>query len=182
MKREPMGQMSRSHGAAHYLTLLVGLSCCQFGAISSAVAQQQEAVKTAPEPAPQQPPLNNWYNVTTPGVRALARPGSFPEYGPYPGCISCPGHKNGSCIHRLIEWATYRPQNRVCACTSCCNSCQYKGVIHPYLFFLNPKCYPGTGLRETTCNQCYRGCKDCGNCAPAGHSNNCADSAAVGHP
>src|SRR5262245_36590982 len=71
--------------------MLMALSCTK----ASAQQQMQEAVKTAPEPAPQQPPANNWFNVSTPGVRALARPGSMPEYGPPPGGVCCPGKKNG---------------------------------------------------------------------------------------
>jgi hypothetical protein len=139
--------------------------------LSTTIAQYQEAVKTAPEPAPQQPPQDNWYNASTPGVRALARPGSFPEYGPPPGGVCCPGKKNGHLCKRLLAWATYCPKERVCNCCQCCNSCQYKGAyVPPYLFFLNPKCYEGSGLRQTFNNDCYRGCKSC------------ADGGQVGHP
>lgn len=158
---------ARCHGMPCCLALLVSLSSWQLLALSTATAQPQEAVKTAPEPAPQQPPLNNWFNVSTPGVRALAGPGSFPEYGPPPGGICCPCHKNGSLCHRLLEWATYCPKYRVCTCCSCCNSCQYKGaIVPPYLFFQNPPCYEGSGLRQTFMHECYRGCQGC---AAAGH-------------
>src|SRR5579871_4360524 len=136
---------------------------------ASAQQQLQEAVKTAPEPAPQQPPPNNWFNVSTPGVRALARPGSMPEYGPPPGGVCCPGKKNGHFCRRLLAWATYFPKEHVLACTNCCNSCQYKGVMKPYLFFLNPKCYEGSGLRNTFPNECYRGCDGCACGAAADH-------------
>lgn len=164
------------------LILLVSLSFWQLIAGSPAAAQQQEAVKTAPEPAPQQPPLDNWHNLSTPGVRALARPGSFPEYGPPPPGTCCPGHKSGCLLHRLLAWATYCPKYRVCSVGNWCNSCQYKGVIHRYQFFLNPSCWEGTGLRQTFCNSCYRGSKDCANCAAAGHCQGCADGAAAAQP
>jgi hypothetical protein len=149
------------------------VAALMFVALSQAAAQQQlEAVRTAPEPAPQQPPLNNWFNASTPGVRALARPGSFIEFDRFPEPVCCPGKKNTSLCHRLLEWCTYCPKYRVCSCSECCNSCQYKGVVHPYLFLLNPKCYEGSGLRQTFCNECYRGSKDCG----------CTDGASVGPP
>ena len=164
-----IGTTSR-HGISRCLILLASLSTWQLIALSTAIAQQQEAVKTAPEPAPQQPPLNNWFNVSTPGVRALARPGSFPEYAPPPDGLCCPGCKHGSLCHRLLEWATYCPKERVCTCCSCCNSCQYKGAfVPPYLFFLNPPCYEGSGLRQTFTHECYRGTKCCGDGAPASH-------------
>jgi hypothetical protein len=136
---------------------------------AKATAQQMEAVKTAPEPAPQQPPANNWFNVSTPGVRALAPPGSLVELGPPPGGVCCPGKKNGHFCRRLVAWASYFPKEHVIACTNCCNSCHYKGVEHPYLFFLNPKCWEGSGVQKTFANECYRGCKSCADGGAAGH-------------
>lgn len=134
-------------------------------ALSAVAADtRQEAVKTAPEPAPQQPPPNNWLNARTPGTRALARPDSFLPFGPRPEGVCCPGCKKGHILCRLLEWATYCPKYRVCVCTECCNSCQYKGVLPIYTFFLNPQCIEGSGLHSTFANECYRGCSDCGGC------------------
>jgi hypothetical protein len=129
----------------------------------SAVAadQRQEAVKTAPEPAPQQPPPNNWFSVRTPGVGALARPDSFLQYGPPPAGACCPGRRCGHYFHRILAWATYFPKYRACSCCQCCNSCQYKGVEPLYLYFLNPKCIEASGVQATYANDCYRGCKSC---------------------
>ena len=160
----PLATFSATTGG---VALLVALSACHL--LTPAVAMaQQEAVSAAPEPGPQQPPENNWFNVSTPGVAALAKPDSFLPYGPPPDGACCPGRKSGSCIHRLIDWATYCPKNRVCSCTSCCNSCQYKGVVPIYLFFLNPKCVEGSGLHRTFPNECYRGCQGCA-AAAGGH-------------
>jgi len=138
--------------------LLVALSAL-------AADTRQEAVKTAPEPAPQQPPPNNWLNAITPGRGALARPDSFLQYGPRPEGVCCPSCKKGHFFLRLLEWATYCPKYRVCVCTECCNSCQYKGVQPLYPFFLNPKCLEGSGKQATYANDCYRagtGCASCG--------------------
>ena len=150
------------------LALLVALFACHLMSLSAAMAQQ-DMENTAPEPLPQQPPENNWFNVSTPGVAALARPDSFLQYGPPPGGVCCPGNKSGSCIHRLIAWATYCPKNRTCSCTACCNSCQYKGVVPLYPFFLNPKCVAGSGLHRTFPNECYRGCASCAAGTANGH-------------
>lgn len=157
-RRERMNRTTRWIWFSPCLILLV--------ALSSATAQdrRQEAVRTAPEPAPQQPPANNWFGFSSPGVGALARPNSFLPYGPRPAGVCCPGCKSGSCIHRLIEWATYCPKYRACSCCQCCNSCQYKGVVPLYRFFLNPPCLEGSGLHVTFNNECYRGSKDCTTC------------------
>jgi hypothetical protein len=134
-------------------------------ALSVAAAdQRQEAVKTAPEPAPQQPPPNNWFNVSSPGTRALARPDSFLQYGPPPEGVCCPGRRCGHYLHRILAWATYFPKYRACSCCQWCNSCQYKGVVPLYTFFLNPKCSEGSGVQATFANECYRGCKTCAAC------------------
>jgi hypothetical protein len=137
------------------LALLVTLSC-------TTAYGQQEMVSTRPEPGPQQPPAENWFNVDTPGRSALARPDSFLPYGPPPAGICCPGCKDNCLFVRVLAWATYCPKYRVCSVAQCCNSCQFKGA-HPafYLFFLNPKCVSGSGLHATFTNDCYRGCKDC---------------------
>lgn len=136
------------------LALLIALS-------AAAADSRQEAVKTAPEPAPQQPPPNNWFKVRTPGVFALARPDSFLQYGPVPDNVCCPGRRNGHYLHQILAWATYVPKYRICSWTQCCNSCQYKGVAPLYMFFLNPKCFEASPLHATFANECYRGSKDC---------------------
>lgn len=138
-----------------------------------AVAQQAgsvpEFVISTPEPGPQQPPANNWFNVSTPGVAALAKPGSFAPYEPPPAGVCCPGEKHGCFARRLLAWATYCPKQRVCSCTSCCNSCRYKGVMPLYPIFLNPKCFCGSGQHQTVPNTCYRGCQNCAACQAGGH-------------
>jgi hypothetical protein len=128
--------------------------------LTAAADPRQEAVKTAPEPAPQQPPANNWFNVSTPGVRALAKPDSFLQYGPPPSGACCPGRRCGRYLRRILAWATYFPKQRTCSCMQWCNSCQYKGVVPLYTFFLNPPCLEGSGVQATFTNGCYRGCKD----------------------
>jgi hypothetical protein len=88
---------------------------------------------------------------------------------PNAACAGCGGqacHPQGCIFRKLFVWATYCPKTRLGCCHKCCNSCQYKGVEPPYLFFLNPKCIEGSGVSATFPNQCYRGCNGC----------------AVGHP
>lgn len=166
MNRFRSAWMPRWPGARQGLTLLMALAVVHLVAFhATAVAQQTEIVRTTPEPPPQQPPENNWFNASTPGVAALARPDSFLPYGPPPDGCCCPGRKNGPLICRVFAWATYCPKERVCSVAQCCNSCQYKGVIPLYPFFLNPKCVEGSGLHRTVPNECYRGCQDCA----AGH-------------
>src|SRR5579875_2804198 len=131
-------------------------------ALSVAAADQRlEAVKTAPEPAPQQPPPNNWFNVSTPGTRALAKPDSFLQYGSPADSVCCPGKRCGHYLRRIVAWATYFPKQRVCSCLQWCNSCQYKGSAPLYTFFLNPPCIEGSGLQATFAHECYRGSKAC---------------------
>jgi hypothetical protein len=134
-------------------------------ALSAVAADQRlEAVKTAPEPAPQQPPPNNWFNARTPGRSALAQPNSFLQYGPPTNDNCCPGRRCGHYCRRILAWATYCPKYHVCSCCECCNSCQYKGVVPLYPFFLNPKCIEGSGVQATFANECYRGSVDCATC------------------
>jgi hypothetical protein len=78
------------------------------------------------------------------------------------GCGGSACHPQGCLLRKLLVWATYYPKERVCSCTSCCNSCQYKSVYPPYLMFLNPKCFEGSIQHGTVPNECYRGCKGCG--------------------
>lgn len=172
MKRDGTNRRARIPGNTPGLALLVPLCFCHLLAFSDpAAAQQQEAVRSAPEPAPRQPPANNWFNVSTPGRAALARPDSFLPYGPPPSGVCCPGRKSGSCLRRLIAWAVYCPKYRVCSCTSCCNSCQYKGIVPLYLYFLtNPNtCVEGSNLHATVPNTCYRGSKSCAAGPACGH-------------
>ncbi|HEY7328429.1 MAG TPA: hypothetical protein VH592_12345 [Gemmataceae bacterium] len=142
---------------ARTLALLLALSAV-------AADQRLEAVKTAPEPAPQQPPANNWFNARTPGRGALAQPNSFLQYGHSENDNCCPGRRCGHYLHRIVAWATYCPKYHVCACTQCCNSCQYKGVLPLYPIFYNPKCIEGSGIQATFANECYRGNVDCATC------------------
>lgn len=164
--------LTKLHRISRCLTLFLTLPACHLFAFYSTVTAQQsiEAVRTAPEPPPQQPPENNWFNVSTPGVGALAKPDSFLPFGPPTngGCC-CPGNKSGSCLCRIWAWATYCPKERVCSVKSCCNSCQYKGVLPIYPFFLNPKCIEGSGLHTTFPNECYKGCQNCANGPAGGH-------------
>jgi hypothetical protein len=134
---------------------------------AAAVDLRQEAVKTAPEPAPPQPPPTNWFNVSTPGTRALAKPDSFLQYGPPADGTCCPGSRRGRYVRRLVAWATYFPKYRACSCTQGCNSCQYKGTLPLYTFFLNPKCLEGSGVHATFAHECYRGGATCS--ADGGH-------------
>lgn len=134
------------------------------GASASPLYAQVAQKTSPPETEPIQPPLNNWLSASSPGVTALATPASFLQYGPPPAGLCCPGCKNSSCIHRLIEWATYCPKERVWS--SCCNSCQYKGVLPIYTIMMTPPCVCGSGLHATFTNQCYRGCNDCAAAAP----------------
>lgn len=151
---------------ARCFALLVTLFPYHLVALSSATAadQRQEAVRTAPEPAPQQPPPNNWFGFSSPGIGALARPDSFLPYGPRPEGVCCPGCKSGSCLHRLLAWATYFPKYRACSCCQYCNSCQYKGVLPLYTLFLNPPCIEGSGKHVTFTHPCYRVGQDCAAC------------------
>jgi hypothetical protein len=166
-----MNAMARFPMVGRGLALLVALPVCLCAGFDAAVTAQQleEAVKTAPEPPPQQPPANNWFNVSTPGIAALAKPDSFLQFAPPPNGVCCPGQKSGCFLRRVAAWATYCPKYRVCSCTSCCNSCQYKGVESYYLYFLNPKCVVGSGLRQTFGNECYRGCQSCAAGPAGGH-------------
>ncbi|HWG45108.1 MAG TPA: hypothetical protein VN688_20225 [Gemmataceae bacterium] len=108
----------------------------------------------------------NWTTVSSPGVSALATPASLIQYAPSAGC-ACPGNKSGSCLHRLLEWATYCPKERIGCCHSC-NSCTYKGVVPLYLFF-GRTCATGSGLHATFPNpSCCHGCTNCAAGSPAG--------------
>ncbi len=157
---------SVSEGKSRSLTLQALTVAALLLLAVSAPAQdrRQEAVKTTPEPAPQQPPPNNWLNARTPGRGALAQPSSFLQYGPPANSNCCPGRRCGQYCKQILAWATYCPKYRVCACTQCCNSCQYKGVVPLYPFFYNPKCIEGSGEHATFGNECYRGYKDCQTC------------------
>jgi hypothetical protein len=157
MRRDGMNWSFRSRSLTVAALLLAAVA-------APAADTRLEAVKTAPEPAPQQPPPNNWFRVRTPGRGALAGPNSFLPYGPPPEGACCAGRRCGHYLHQILEWATYCPKYRVCAWTQCCNSCQYKGVLPLYTFFLNPKCIEGSGVQATFGNECYRGHKDCAAC------------------
>ena len=101
--------------------------------------------------------VNTATGLTSPGANA--------------GCAGCGSacHPQGCLLRKLLIWATYRPKEHVCSWGSCCNSCQYKGVVAPYLYFLNPKCVEGNGISPTFANECYRGCqRGCANGAACG--------------
>jgi hypothetical protein len=129
-------------------------------------AQEQSPEPTTAEGGPQKS-STNWTTVSSPGVSALATPASLIQYAPGAGCANCPGHKSGCCLHRLIEWATYCPKERIGCCRSC-NSCQYKGVLPLNLFF-GRTCAAGSGLHATFPNPtCSHGCAGCTTGAPCG--------------
>lgn len=91
--------------------------------------------------------------------------GAMPPSAGNSGCCNnC--HPQGCILRKLWVWATYCPKERVWSPTPFCNSCQYKGVLPFYLFYLNPKCFEGSGISPTVPPQCYRG--GCQGCA-AGH-------------
>ena len=75
------------------------------------------------------------------------------------GC-GCATEGRGSCLHRLIEWATYCPKERFGCCKSSCNSCQYKGSLPIYLF-TGHYCREGSGVHPTFAPNCCQGCKGC---------------------
>jgi hypothetical protein len=78
------------------------------------------------------------------------------------GCAGCGGYcqRGGSCLHRIIEWATYCPKERISCCHSC-NSCHYKGVI-PLYVFVGQICKEGPGIHATfPPPPCTHGCKGC---------------------
>lgn len=79
------------------------------------------------------------------------------------GCSGCGNgcQTQGSLLHKLLVWATYRPKEHVCSCTDWCASCRYKGLVPPYLYFQNPRCVEGSGIAPTFSNSCSRGCQSC---------------------
>ncbi len=111
--------------------------------------------ETAPNTAPSEA-------GTTEAAGVVAPP------SPYAACSGCggePAHDKGSCLHRLIAWATYCPKERI-GLHNGCNSCHYKGMVPLYLFQLNPPCTEGTGVHPTFPNPpCVHGCKGCNGCA-----------------
>jgi hypothetical protein len=103
---------------------------------------------------------------TAPATRATDIPAANPyARGPGGGCANCP--RTGSCWHRLLEWATYCPKERVGCCHPECNACHYKGALRPYVFLLNPHCVEGSGIHPTVppipCPS-HKGCAHCRNC------------------
>jgi hypothetical protein len=79
------------------------------------------------------------------------------------GCSSCgnPCQTQGCLLYKVLVWATYRPKEHVCSCTQWCNSCGYKGLVPPYLYFQNPRCVEGSGIAPTFANTCSSGCRSC---------------------
>lgn len=102
------------------------------------------------------------------GTAAATPAGIVPPPAGNPGCCNnC--HPQGCILRKLWIWATYCPKERACSPTPFCNSCQYKGAVPFYLFYLNPKCFEGSGIYPTFPNQCYRGCQGCAAGTAAGH-------------
>jgi hypothetical protein len=135
---------------AAILTILVAAN------LSLLPAQEQTPHRSsaAVEAPPNSGAANNDNTAADSGAMGAVVPGVNP------GCTGCgPScHPQGCLLRKLWIWATYCPKERVCSCTSCCNSCQYKGVLPIYLLFLNPKCFEGSGVHPTVPNECYRGC------------------------
>ncbi len=119
------------------------------------------AVNGAPTPSPTASALNG-NGTTVPQTPALNGYGA--------GCGGC-CERGGSCLHRLIEWATYCPKERLGCCRNICNSCQYKGAIPLYLY-VGKICKEAPYVRPTfapptCCHGCNKGCGSCNNCAAA---------------
>lgn len=146
--------------SAAVVMILLGAS------LSLLPAQEQTAPLSS---ATVETPNSGTANSDNPAVGGAAAGVVVPRANP--GCAGCGHdcHPQGCLLRKLWIWATYCPKERVHSSKSCCNSCQYKGVVPFYLFFLNPKCFEGSGVRPTFPNECYRGC-------------GCATGAKCGHP
>ncbi len=85
----------------------------------------------------------------------------------YAAVSGCGGacERGGSCLHRLIGWATYCPKERLGCCGHSCNSCQYKGSL-PIYWFTGRYCAEGSGIHPTFAPNCCHGCKGCSSGAP----------------
>lgn len=95
---------------------------------------------------------------------AAGAPGVVP--GGAAGCCGHNCHTQGCFLYKVWVWATYCPKERLGCCRGFCNSCQYKGALPFYLFFLNPKCMEGSGVHPTFANECFRGCREPGHLHP----------------
>jgi hypothetical protein len=94
---------------------------------------------------------------------ALTPPSPYPNG---PNCCGQPAKPHGSCLHRLLAWATYCPKERIGCCQSC-NTCRYKGSLPLYAFF-GKICVEGSGVHPTLPPDCchgHKGCKGCKGCA-----------------
>lgn len=131
----------------------------------------------APEPAatttPAATPAVNGAatpSPTTSAANGTATPLPTPPQAYGAGCGGC-CQRGGSCLHRLIEWATYCPKERLGCCRNVCNSCHYKGAIPLYLY-VGKICQEAPYVRPTfppptCCHGCNKGCGSCNNCAAA---------------
>ena len=106
---------------------------------------------------------------TAPATRATDTPAANPyATGPGGGCCNCP--RTGSCCHRLFEWATYCPKERIGCCHQDCNFCHYKGQVPVYRLLLNPHCVEGSGIYPTAppipcpVHTSHKGCAHCRRC------------------
>jgi hypothetical protein len=104
---------------------------------------------------------------TTPAPRITPMAVSPGYHAACPSCGCQPTHARGGCLHRLIEWCTYCPQERIGCCSSC-NSCHYKGFIHPYLLMMNPPCKEGSGMHATLPPENCHGGHGCAKCSTCG--------------
>ncbi len=148
---------------AAILSILVGASVSLLPAQEQTTPQLPSAAVESPVGAAPTSGDNSAASGVPAGAAAPAAGG---------GCAGCGGHAchpQGCFLRKLLIWATYCPKERICSFTNCCNSCQYKGVIPLYPFFLNPPCVEGCGIHPTFTPQCYRGCKGCAAGAAPNH-------------
>jgi hypothetical protein len=128
-------------------------------------AAPEPAANTTPSAAPAAPAANGSATPSpaTPAANGTAAPLSPALNGNGAGCGGC-CQRGGSCLHRLIEWATYCPKERLGCCRNICNSCQYKGSVPLYLY-VGKICQEAPYVRPTfPPPTCCHGCKSCGGC------------------
>ena len=140
-------------------------------------ATSSPATPAANEPAsPPATPTANGPTTPSPATPAANGTAAAPSpalNGSGAGCGGC-CQRGGSCLHRLIEWATYCPKERLGCCHNFCNSCQYKGAVPLYLY-VGKICQEAPYVRPTfgppvCCHGCNKGCGNCNGGATAAPS------------